>query len=45
MPKGDAEATMNMINGQHTALTYVMSPMYPTVCNYMLLCLYYSSLT
>lgn len=31
MPKGDAEATVNRINGQHTALTYVTSPVYPTV--------------
>jgi len=45
MPKGDAKATMNMMNGQHTALTYAVSLMYHMVRNYMLLCLYGSSLT
>lgn len=39
MPKGDAEATINMMNGEHKALTYFVSLTHHTVCNYMLFCL------
>lgn len=40
MPKRDAEATINMMNGEHKALTYFVSLMHHAVCNYMLFCLH-----